>query len=61
MKGSPIMSNNPNILEMRLPVSDLTDREIAEETLTLLRGFADALEAISSNPMMRAMVPGLPR
>jgi hypothetical protein len=36
----------------------MTDREIAEESLILLRGFYDALTALSASPMA-AMVPGL--
>lgn len=42
---------------MEKTVTDMTDREIAEETLTLLRTFRDALQAISQNPMLRAMMP----
>lgn len=41
----------------RKDVHDMTDREIAEETLILLRGFSDAFMAISSNPMLSAMLP----
>lgn len=43
----------------RLPVEEMNDRQIAVETLILLRAFGDALEAASSNPMVRAMIPGL--
>lgn len=41
--------------------SSMTDREMAEETLILLRAFGDALAVISSNPMLGAMVPGIPK
>lgn len=39
--------------------ADMTDREIAEETLLNMRGLADLLNGIAANPMIRAMVPGL--
>ena len=38
-------------------VETMTDREIAIETLVLLRAFGDALEQLGSNPMLRAMMP----
>lgn len=45
----------------RTDASEMTDREILEETLVLLRFFGDALTAISSSPMAAAMMPGFPR
>lgn len=39
--------------------AEMTDREIAEETLLRLRNFDDVLEGIAANPMMRAMMPGM--
>jgi hypothetical protein len=41
------------------PVEDMTEREIAEESLILLRAFADAFAAATANPMVAAMMPGL--
>lgn len=41
----------------RKDIKEMTDREIAEETLAMLRAFGDALEAATSNPMIRAMMP----
>jgi hypothetical protein len=38
---------------------DMNDREIAEESLMLLRGFRDALMGAAQNPMVGAMLPGL--
>lgn len=35
----------------------MSDREIAEESVILLRAFGDALEALGQNPMLRAMMP----
>lgn len=42
----------------RIRAELLTDREIAIESLVLLRAFGDALEALGSNPMLRA-IPGV--
>lgn len=42
----------------RMAVQRMTDREMAEESLILLRAFGDALEALGSNPMLRA-IPGV--
>jgi hypothetical protein len=42
-------------------MTEMTDREIAEETLILLRAFADAFQQATQNPMMAAMIPGLAR
>jgi hypothetical protein len=39
------------------PVGEMTDRQIAEETLTLLRLFASALNSVASNPMAAMMMP----
>lgn len=36
----------------------MTQREIAEESLILLRAFGDALQALGDNPMLRA-IPGM--
>lgn len=36
----------------------MSDREIAEESLILLRAFGDALQALGSNPMIKA-IPGM--
>lgn len=41
----------------RKDVTDMSEREIAEETLILLRAFADAFQAATRNPMMSAMLP----
>ncbi len=35
----------------------MSDRQMAEETLILLRAFGDALEVISNNPMLQMMMP----
>lgn len=43
----------------RQHVSEMTDRQIAEETLHLMRAFSDVLSAIGSNPVAAAMIPGL--
>lgn len=45
----------------RIVVADMTEREILEETLILLRAFSDALSVLGSNPMLGAMIPGLPK
>jgi hypothetical protein len=39
------------------PVEEMSDREIAEQSLILLRSFANALESLTSNPMISAMMP----
>jgi len=51
MKG-PTMESQKEPFEM-------TDREIAEETLAILRTFAQTFMAMSQNPMLRAMMPGM--
>lgn len=43
----------------RPAVNTMTDRALQEETLVLLRTLIDVLEQIGSNPMMRAMMPGM--
>lgn len=46
----------------RITTDQLTDREIAEETLATLRTIADAITAIGANPSMmmgRMMGPGV--
>lgn len=42
----------------RIVARRMTEREIMEESLILLRAFGDALEALGSNPMLRA-IPGV--
>lgn len=42
------------IVDVRL----MTEREIAEETLILLRAFGEALQAVGQSPMVRA-IPGM--
>lgn len=39
------------------PVEEMTDREIAEETLTILREGVKAVESLSTNPMLRTFMP----
>jgi hypothetical protein len=55
-KGRPLDGNG------RLAPSDMTDRELLEETVTRLRTGEDlitgVIESMKSNPMMRAMMPG---
>lgn len=48
-------------LKGRKLVHSMNEREIAEETLLLLRAFTDIFEGIARNPMLAAMIPGLPR
>ncbi len=55
MKGKPAMDTQ----EVKNPET-MTDREIAVETLVLLRFFAEAMQAIGKSPMMAAMMPGFP-
>jgi hypothetical protein len=43
--------------ETRKPVSDMTDREIAEETLESMRAVLDVFRALASHPMAAAMMP----
>lgn len=50
--GRPIDGRN------RTLAATMTDREIAEESLILLRAFGDALQALGDNPMLRAL-PGM--
>lgn len=40
-------------------VKAMSDREIQEEQLLLLRGFRDALMGAAQNPMIGQMMPGL--
>lgn len=42
----------------RVVVSQLTDREIMVEQLTLMRLVSDVLNAIGDNPMLSKMIPG---
>jgi hypothetical protein len=41
----------------RKGIDFMSDREIAEETLTLLRLFADTLTALNNHPMAAMMMP----
>lgn len=43
----------------KTPINEMSDREIAEETLTVLRMVVDVFNAMSSSPMAR-MIPGMP-
>jgi hypothetical protein len=45
----------------RAAVSTMSDREVAEETLLLLRVFSDAISELSNSPMAKAMLPGFPK
>ncbi len=47
-----------DVMQDRPVVHSMTDREIAEETLILMRAFADMLMQIGNNPMVAAMMPG---
>lgn len=49
-------SNTPVIAWKPLP--EMSDREIAEETLTHLRSIAEAIAELQDTPMMRAMRSG---
>jgi hypothetical protein len=42
---------------VRQPVADMTDREIAEETLESVRAVLDVFRALASHPMAAAMMP----
>lgn len=46
-------------LNARPDPSEMTDREIGEETLLLMRAFAEMLAAVGSSPMAATMFPGL--
>lgn len=41
----------------RILPSALSERELLEECLIMLRGFGDALEVVGQNPMLKAMLP----
>lgn len=45
----------------RSDVRTMSDRELSEETLLLLRVFSDAIAEISASPMAKAMMPGFPK
>lgn len=45
----------------RADVRAMSDRELAEETLLLLRVFSDAISELSNSPMAKAMLPGFPK
>lgn len=62
MKGNPAMSDVRIVDSKNRPVVEsMTEREIMEENLILMRAFADALAVISSSPMASAMLPGFPK
>lgn len=42
----------------RPAVGFMSERELLEECVLMLRGFADALEQVGQNPMLKAM-PGM--
>lgn len=44
-------------MDERTPVRDLTDRELMEESVVLLRAFSDALMQLTQSPMFAAMMP----
>jgi len=54
-KGRPVDESG------RISVPELTDREIAEETLATLRQIADVISQIGANPssMMARFMPGM--
>jgi len=54
-KGRPVDESG------RIMVAELTDREIAEETLATLRQIADVISQIGANPssMMARFMPGM--
>jgi hypothetical protein len=39
-------------------IHTLTDRELAEETVLILRTLTDILEQLGQNPMLSMMIPG---
>lgn len=43
-----------------VPIS-MTEREMLEETVLTMRMCADAIQLIANNPVLSAMVPGLPK
>ena len=43
--------------ETRKDPQDMTDREIAEETLVSMRAILDVFAALGSHPMAAAMMP----
>lgn len=55
------MANRVRDEKKRLVIDTMTDREIQEETLGLLRQLADILEAVGQSPMAAAMMPALSR
>lgn len=63
MKGKLVATMSEAIADEkgRVLVNKMSDRAIAEETLLLLRAFTDIFEGIARNPMLAAMIPGLPR
>lgn len=52
---------NAKVVDMqgRPAVSSMSDRELAEETVLMLRQFADAISALAANPMVKTMLPGM--
>jgi hypothetical protein len=41
------------------PMAEMSDREVAEETLSYMRAIADALTEMSNSPMFRTLIPTL--
>lgn len=52
--SAPVPANAPEWPH----VGTMSDREIAEETLTHLRSFTDALTMLAENPMVAALMAG---
>lgn len=51
------VATRPTDEQNRVVISALTDREIAEETLTYLRLMSDLMTQVASNPMLSKMFP----
>jgi hypothetical protein len=54
MKGKLVKTDTKG----RMVPAEMTDRQIAEETLILLRAFGDVISALGQNPMAVAMLGG---
>lgn len=60
MSESELATNKrPTDNKGRVRADTLTEHEALTECVVLLRAFADALEAASQNPMLKAMMPGM--
>lgn len=46
---------------MRKEIKDMTDREIAEETLALMRAFEEVFHMFSKSPMAKMIPGGIPQ